>query len=366
MWLINYTGRRGGGPLDAIMMAKGLLQNNISLAAIISGQIENLPEWKKLPLKKLVVIDTYNTRMELITNTLFFKRKYKKNIFEQLGQADINVVYCPMLTFWTQQINSLFKGSEIIEVFHDPIPHSGEKIIIREMNENAIKRADKVIVHSKIFVDYVREKYNKETFYLPLGRQNIYSGYSNKTKVVNYPDNKINFLFFGTLCPYKGLNILGEAYKELYQEYTDKITLTIIGNGDFTPYGKSYKGLANFTLINRWIKDEEVESIFIGSNLICVCPYLDATQSGAVLLAQEYNVPLIATKTGGIEEQIIDGDTGLLVRPNDVKDLKRAMKCMIDNISLRDHISACQKEELRKLDWDVLAGRLIEIANNNG
>lgn len=52
------------------------------------------------------------------------------------------------------------------------------------------------------------------------------------------------------------------------------------------------------------MEDEEVESIFSGENLVAVLPYLDATQSGVVLTAMDYGVPVIATDTGGLSEQI--------------------------------------------------------------
>ena len=37
--VVNYTGRNGGGPIDAIEMAKGFAYNGISVVAIISKKV---------------------------------------------------------------------------------------------------------------------------------------------------------------------------------------------------------------------------------------------------------------------------------------------------------------------------------------
>ena len=40
--LINYTGTKGGGNLDAFEMARGFKNNNVQVIAILSKKIENL------------------------------------------------------------------------------------------------------------------------------------------------------------------------------------------------------------------------------------------------------------------------------------------------------------------------------------
>lgn len=47
---------------------------------------------------------------------------------------------------------------------------------------------------------------------------------------------------------------------------------------------------------------------------VVLLPYGRASQSGAVVLAQEVGSPVVASAVGGISEQIEDGKTGLLVR----------------------------------------------------
>ena len=46
-------------------------------------------------------------------------------------------------------------------------------------------------------------------------------------------EETINFLFFGRIEKYKGIQLLAKAYKELVQTPHLDITLTIAGSGNF-------------------------------------------------------------------------------------------------------------------------------------
>ncbi len=55
------------------------------------------------------------------------------------------------------------------------------------------------------------------------------------------------------------------------------------------------------------------------------CPYREATGSGVLQLAFGLGVPVVATRTGGMDEVVEDGVTGFLVDPGDVAGLSRAI-----------------------------------------
>lgn len=357
--LINYTGRKGGGPLDAYEMTKALIEQKIPTVAIISDQIENLSLWKELPLERLVIIPTYSNIVQLAVNSIFFRFRQRRKIRKETADYDIRVIYCPMGAFWSEKINAIFPNARKSIVIHDPIPHSGDKRKAKLIPDHT-RNYDVIFVHSKKFVDYVANKYKKPTYYLSLGRHDIYKYLPNKKKIIDYDREKINFLFFGRISKYKGLDVLARAYELVYKKLGDQVTLTIIGSGDFSPYQEAYDKLENITIINRWIKDEETDDALSGENLICICPYIDATQSGIVLLAMDYHIPLIATKTGGMIEQVQDGETGILVPPSDEKSLSNAMIMLAQNKDIRNAMTKKQEEYMKELGWDVSARQLID------
>lgn len=348
--LINYTGRKGAGCIIAYESAKGFIENGITVIAIVSSSAENLKSWKDLKLKKLLIVDTYSTKKEFILNSfkLFFIGKYFFS--EQLRNFDYDFIYCPMLCMWSGLINSKLKKKPIIVVNHDPIPHSDTSRLEANLYKRDCKKAKAVIVHSQKFVNYVREKYNKNTFYMPLCRHDSYKEIKEKKIIYKYNNKKQNFIFFGRISPYKGLNFLCEAYKKIENEF-DNCHLIVAGNGDFSPYVKMYNELKSVSILNQWIADDEVESLFDCNSLTCVLPYVDATQSGVVLVAMDYGVPIIATNTGGLSEQIEDGITGLLVTPSDSDALYLAMKKIIEDKNIRNKIIVNQKKYIESLSW---------------
>jgi glycosyltransferase involved in cell wall biosynthesis len=361
--VINYTGRKGGGALDAYETAKALVEQGENVVPIISTQIENLKLWKDIQFEKIILIETYNSQISFVINTVLFPIRQKRKIIDELRDYNIKAVYCPMSTFWTAPINKIFKSALKIVVNHDPIAHSGAKGYSVWLMERPYKDADILVVHSKKFLNYVQKKYGSAV-YLPLGKHNLYRNLPNKENIVDYDSKTTNFLFFGRITQYKGLDILAKAYEKLSAEFADKVTLTIVGNGDFLPYKDLYANLNNTTIINRWIKDEEVESAFTGPNIVCVCPYKDATQSGVVLVSYDYGVPVIASDTGGLDEQVVDNKTGLLIPPNDVAALYSAMRRFAnEEIIIRDMQSNISSF-LKEMSWETTAKQIIDLINN--
>lgn len=357
--LINYTGRKGGGVLDAYEISKALLEKGEKVIPILSTQIENLKMWKMLGFEKIITIETYTNRFNCVLNTLMFGLRTKKKIIQELKGYAVKAVYSPMISVWSGQINRLFPEARIIVSCHDPIPHSGSNKIEKIFSKNVFQTADEIIVHSKRFEEVVRREYGKG-HYISLGPHNMYKMMKKKEKIIEYKKDRINFLFFGRIEKYKGLDILAKAYKNLQKAYTN-ISLTVIGNGDFSDYEGIYKGLTNVKIINRWIKDEEVESIFQGENIVNICPYKDATQSGVILVAYEYGIPVIATDTGGLPEQVIHGKTGFLIQPDNVDELENAMKIFLKNNNLMLEMKEGIKEYLKSISWGQTAEELIKL-----
>lgn len=368
--LVNYTGRNGGGPLDAYEITNSLLSYTPNVAAVVSEYVENLEMWKGLALKKLVVIPTYRNNREFITASLAF-HKIKKKIRKELLEYEISYIYCPMVAMWSQKINRLFPSAHTYVVLHDPVPHSGDRVApiskLLELFGFGISKkiytdAEGIMVHSRRFLKYVEDKFHKKgkVFYLPLGRHDFYKKIHGSEPVIKYDPSRCNFLFFGSISYYKGIGILLDAYSEIEKKY-DNVSLTIAGNGDFEIYKQSCSRLKNVTVINRWIKDSEVESLFRGGNIIAVVPYLDATQSGVVLVAMDYHVPVIATATGGLVEQVEDGVTGILVEPGNAEALERAMEELMNDEHKRKELVQNADNYLEEISWNKTAEKLLRI-----
>ena len=365
--LVNYTGRKGGGSMYAYEMTKGFIENGVNVYAIISKQCENLDDWKKLKLKRLIIINTYTNKVEFFYRTiLFFLFRFKiKNSFKNIR---IDLIYCPMITYWMSLINNLFNDSKIFITIHDPIAHSGESIFLKLLNKllvKEIKKSDCIIILSSLFKNYICNKYSKSESNVIVVPHGIFHSYVEKSLVndnpiIKYEENKTNFLFFGRIEEYKGIDILLHAYFELEKKYLNKITLTIVGSGDFTPYNRLFDKLSNKVLINRWIKDEEVNKFWRGKNIVTVLPYKDASQSGVINVAMLNKSLIIASDVGGLSEQLDYGRLGILVKANDIKELYNAMSKIANN-GFNYYSSYCDEayKFTENLSWKKLAETIL-------
>jgi D-inositol-3-phosphate glycosyltransferase len=140
-------------------------------------------------------------------------------------------------------------------------------------------------------------------------------------------------LFFGQIAPYKGLDILLEALRSpslRRQEYN----LLIAGRpkaGSLTYWNELGSGLRELAIGQRvlvrdgFIPDSEVPVLFRAADAL-VLPYRAIYQSGPLALAYRFGVPVIATRVGSFETEVVQGVTGFLAEPEDPRDLARAIQ----------------------------------------
>lgn len=359
--LVNYTGRTGGGPIFAYEMTKGLIESGVKVVAIVSKDIANLCEWKKLSLDKLVCLSTYSNKINYMANSILFPIKQKKQILSELKEYRFSAIYCPMNCPWTRRINEMFKDVPSYETLHDPIPHSGETWYLRGFRVS--KNTKKIIVLSEKFVEYVRKKYKKQVIWIPHGRMNYYKErYFSGTK----SSKAINYLFFGRIEAYKGLRVLAEAFREVEKKLTHEYTLTIAGRGNWDEYKGYFEGLPRLRVMNRWLNDEDINLLYEYENTITILPYLDATQSGVIPVAQEYMSPIIASDVGGIREQIKDGETGMLFTAGDSKELAKCIELVDSDITIAKQLAHNAHEKLADIEWNKLAKKLVDDIDNAG
>ena len=136
-------------------------------------------------------------------------------------------------------------------------------------------------------------------------------------------------LFFGYVRPYKGLRVLLEAFGR-YAPKDAAARLLVVGEfyEERAPYEELIRRLElqdRVSLVDRYVSDEEVAVYFRACDLL-VLPYLSATQSGVIQIAQSFGLPVVTTNVGGLPEVVQDGETGFLVPPRDPQALAAAIE----------------------------------------
>ena len=143
----------------------------------------------------------------------------------------------------------------------------------------------------------------------------------------------LTFVLFGKIKPYKGADLLIEAFAALPPILRAQAQLRIVGQPymDLAPLHAlaADRGVAGRVGIEpRFVADDELASIFSPGS-VAVFPYREIEASGVLSLALAHGRPVIASRLGSFAETIIDGSHGALLRPGDVAALAHAMAAMI-------------------------------------
>ena len=139
-------------------------------------------------------------------------------------------------------------------------------------------------------------------------------------------NNRVNFLFFGRIFYYKGVDVLIKATNILAQKY-DNFFVTIAGN--CKTWDDEYKPLIHnsdvFDLKIGYIKKNELPDIFSKANFFVV-PYRDVTQSGPLLRAYNYDLIPICSDEEGFLEYVEDEKSGFIFKNESPKSLAESME----------------------------------------
>jgi len=81
----------------------------------------------------------------------------------------------------------------------------------------------------------------------------------------------------------------------------------------------------------------------------------------SVVEALAVGTPVLATRVGGVEEVVRDGENGLLFPPGDAEALAAGIRRYFDDESLRDRLQAAAAGSVRAYDRQTLFGRLEHV-----
>lgn len=164
-------------------------------------------------------------------------------------------------------------------------------------------------------------------------------------------------LFLGRIDIYqKGLDILLQAFQEVTR-CNGGAQLIIAGGG------KDFEKLRH--LVSKFNLEKRVELVgrVYGerkSNLLSSCLFVCMPSRfesfGIVAIeASACNKPVIGTEIPGLCDSIRDGETGILVKPNNTKELSEAMLTLIDNTTLRKELGQAGREWARNFSPEETA-----------
>ncbi len=176
-------------------------------------------------------------------------------------------------------------------------------------------------------------------------------------------DHERTILFFGNIAPYKGLEYLIAAFQQIVVQ-RDDYRLIIAGRPKNceTYWTAIREGIheevqrGRVLLRANFIPDDETEVYFKAADVL-VLPYKQIYQSGVLFLGYSFGLPVLAADVGSLKDEIVEGKTGFVFRPEDPIDLARAIERYFASDLCRD--LNMRRQEIRDYatkqhSWDVV------------
>jgi D-inositol-3-phosphate glycosyltransferase len=177
-------------------------------------------------------------------------------------------------------------------------------------------------------------------------------------------------LFFGRITPYKGLEYLVKAFRQLRAQNRD-CRLIIAGRPDnCEEYWNAMRAeihadveRGEIILKAGYIPDEETEVYFKGADVL-VLPYKDIYQSGVLFLAHSFGLPVVASDVGSLKDDIVEGKTGSVFKPEDSADLAKALERYFASdlyANLSDRRQGIKDYSAERHSWDVVGQATMNV-----
>ena len=175
------------------------------------------------------------------------------------------------------------------------------------------------------------------------------------------PEDNI-VLFVGRLVYRKGIHVLVKA---LGKVRIKDVKLLVVGGG--------YMELLARMLAKAYGVEDKVEFLGVVSEKdkielyrkakVVVVPSIFNESFGIVALeAMASGRPVIATRVGGLEDLVVNGETGILVEPGSEDQLAEAIENLLEDEGYRRKLGVNARRVVEeKYSWDVVLDKIIQV-----
>jgi glycosyltransferase involved in cell wall biosynthesis len=165
-------------------------------------------------------------------------------------------------------------------------------------------------------------------------------------------------LFLGVVRPYKGVDVLVEAFQEV-----DDAELWVVGR----PLGVSMERLRRLApsgrvrFVERYVSDAEQPAYFRRADLV-VLPHRSVDVSGVMFAGLAFGKAMILSDVGGFSEMVEDHGAGRLVPPGDSTALAAAIRELLADPGERARLGRLAAAAAAgPYSWDRIAERTLGV-----
>ena len=217
-----------------------------------------------------------------------------------------------------------------------------DSLLNRLTLKSQYRLVDHVFVHTKKMRQQLIEEYGLRpaaVTVIPFGINNAVPHtdlrVAEARRRLGIAESEKTILFFGNIRIYKGLHYLVEAFESLVDDGNGPYRLVIAGSKPNEEGEQYWEGIERRIKDSRlesrilqriqYIPDDETEIYFKAAD-VAVLPYTYISQSGVLALSYSFELPVVATRVGSFEEEVVEGKTGFLCNAGSATDLARAIR----------------------------------------
>jgi glycosyltransferase involved in cell wall biosynthesis len=200
---------------------------------------------------------------------------------------------------------------------------------------------------------------------------------------------KVRLLTVGRISPEKGTHVLLEAFAKVAANRPE-VELHVIGKEGLPPremlmeldpdpqvlalaplYRAGYLERLQALLppeirprvhFHEWVRHDELAARYAAADAFVFPSIWNEPFGIPVAEAMAAGLPVVATAVGGIPEIVVDGETGILVRPGDSDSLAEALEAIVSRERLRADLGqAGRRRAVERFSWSRAAESYREI-----
>lgn len=257
-------------------------------------------------------------------------------------------------------------GVKIVWTVHNIISHEKNfEFLELFFTKFLAKLCNKIIVHSPSAKREVVKTYRtRESLIMVIPHGNYIKCYQNVVSKAQAKNKlqlkveKIVFLYFGLIRPYKGVPELVEAFKKLnYPQAKLLIVGKPFNNEIAHDILKRCEENENIETFFEFIPDDEIQTYMNAADVV-VLPYRDFLTSGAVILAMSFGKPIIGPAIGCMLD-ILDIKGSIMYNPLETESLLKAMEKALGADLKR--MGKHNFELAKKFSWEDIARRTYDV-----
>lgn len=309
------------GPLKELLLKKNIQVIHSSVIKIRRGILKPI-YFLKLPF-------------EIFSSIKTIRKELNKNRID-LVHSNATSVFIGAFYSFVFRIPHIWHVHEIIEkpvflanLYPKIVSFFSTKIVFNSNAsfQNFFKRKKNILSKSIIIYNGQERNYNY------LSTQDLFK---IRSSYFNASEKDIVFGLVGRINKWKGHLLLLEAFSKIIQEYKNT-KLVFIGSAP--PNQEFYLDNLISKILDLKLNDSvtiipfqnEIWAFYDALD-ICVVPSTEPEPFGLVATeAMLSKKPVIAANHGGLSEIILHNETGLFFNPNDINDLIKKMKILIEN-----------------------------------